>query len=127
MRPSSPRSSRISSTTARYSRASSWVCSSSGWPSWTSCTSIRSASPLAGDRGAPARPRCRPTTVATGRAAARAAALDHLGDDADAAELAVGAGQQEDALLLAGVDRQRRGDGGENDRFVERNQEIGHV
>ncbi len=31
-----------------------------------------------------------------GRAAARVAALDHLGDDADAAELAVAAGQQED-------------------------------
>ena len=47
------------------------------------------------------------------------AALDHLGDDADAAELAVAAGQQEDALLVADVDRQRRGDGGEDDCFVE--------
>ena len=59
-------------------------------------------------------------------AAARAAVLDHLGDDADAAELAVAAGEQEDALLLADVDRQGGGDGGEDDRVVERDQEIGH-
>ena len=43
-----PRSSRISSTTARYSRTSSWVRSSSGWPSWISCTSMRSSSPAPG-------------------------------------------------------------------------------
>ena len=55
-------------------------------------------------------------------AAARAPALDHLGDDADAAELAVAAGEQEDALLVADVDRQRRGDGGEDDCVVERDQ-----
>ena len=59
-------------------------------------------------------------------AAARVAALDHLGDDADAGELAVGAGQQEDALLLADVDRQGGGDGGEDDCLVEWDQEIGH-
>ena len=43
------------------------------------------------------------------------AALDHFGDDANAPELAVAAGQQEDTLLLADVDRQGRGHGGEND------------
>ena len=62
-----------------------------------------------------------------GIAAARAAALDHLGDDADAPELAVAAGQQEDLLLVADVDRQGRGDAGENDCVVKRNQEICHV
>ncbi len=51
-------------------------------------------------------------------AAARAAVLDHLGDDADAAELAITARDQEDALVLADVDRQGRGDGREDDRVV---------
>ena len=59
-------------------------------------------------------------------AAARGAALQHLGDDADAGELAVGAGEEEDAILLADVDRQGGGDGGEDDCLVERDQEIGH-
>ena len=61
------------------------------------------------------------------RAAARAAALDHLGDDADAPELAVAAGKQEDALLVADVDRQRGGDAGEDECVVEGNQEVCHV
>ena len=59
-------------------------------------------------------------------AAARLAALEHLGDDADAGELAVAAGEEEDAVLVADVDRQRGGDGGEDDCLVERDQEIGH-
>ena len=59
-------------------------------------------------------------------AAARDAVLDHLGDDADAAVLAVAAGKQEDALLLADVDRQGRGHGGEDDRVVKRNEPIIH-
>ena len=59
-------------------------------------------------------------------AAARLAALQHLGDDADAGELAVAAGEEEDAVLVADVDRQRGGDGGEDDCLVERDQEIGH-
>ncbi len=59
-------------------------------------------------------------------AAARVAALEHLGDDADAGELAVAAGEQEDAILLADVDRQRGGDGGEDDCLVEWDEEIGH-
>jgi hypothetical protein len=54
------------------------------------------------------------------------AALDHLGDDADAAELAVLARQQEDAILITGVDRQGRRDGGEDNRFVEWNQKKAH-
>ena len=60
-------------------------------------------------------------------AAARLAALEHLGDDADAGELAVGAGEEEDAVLIADVDRQRGGDGREDDCLVERDQEIGHA
>ena len=81
---------------------------------------------LAGNRGA-GEPAVQAEHGRDRGAAARAAALDHLGDHADAAELAVAAGKQEDPLLVADVDRQRGGDGGEDDRFVERNQQIGHV
>ena len=59
-------------------------------------------------------------------AAARDAVLDHLGDDADAPVLAVAARDEEDALLLADVDRQGRGHGGEDDRLVQGNQPIVH-
>ena len=55
-------------------------------------------------------------------AARQLAALDHLGHHADAAELAVLARQQEDAVLVAGVDRQGRRDRGEDNRFVKWNQ-----
>ncbi len=60
-------------------------------------------------------------------AAARAPALDHLGDDADAAELAVAARQQEDPLLVAHVYREGRRDPGEDDRLVQRYQEVCHL
>jgi hypothetical protein len=59
-------------------------------------------------------------------AAARTAVLDHLGDHADAAVLAVTARDEEDALVLADVDRQGGGDGRENDRVVERNESVVH-
>ena len=121
MRPSSPRSSRISSTTARYSRASSLGVLVVGVAvvDLLHVDAQGVAIVLAGDGGAGEAA----VQAEHGRdrvAAARAAALDHLGDDADAAELAVAAGEQEDALLLADVDRQGRGDGGEDDRLVER-------
>ncbi len=80
---------------------------------------------LAGDRGA-GQPAVQADHGRGGTAAARTAALDHLGDDADAAVLAVAAGQEEDALLITGVNRQGRGDAGENECIVKRNQEIGH-
>ena len=60
------------------------------------------------------------------RPAGQPAALDHLGDDADAAELTVLAGQEEDAVLVTGIDRQGRGDRGEDDRFVEWDQKKAH-
>ena len=60
-------------------------------------------------------------------AAARAPALDHLGDDADAPELAVAARQQEDPLLVAYVYREGRRDPGEDDRLVQRYQEVSHL
>jgi hypothetical protein len=61
-----------------------------------------------------------------GAAATGDAGLDHLGDDADAAVLAVTARDQEDALLLADVDRQGRGHGGKDDCLVQRYQPISH-
>jgi hypothetical protein len=61
-----------------------------------------------------------------GAAAAREPGLDHLGDHADAPVLALAAGDQEDPLLLADVDRQGGGNGGEDDRLVKRYQPIGH-
>ena len=54
------------------------------------------------------------------------AALDHLGDDADAAEVAVLARQQEHAILIARVDWEGCGDRREDNRFVEWNQKKGH-
>jgi hypothetical protein len=52
--------------------------------------------------------------------------LYHLGDDADATELAIPAGEQEYPVLLTDVDRQGGGDGGKDDCLVNWNQEIGH-
>src|SRR6266536_4004030 len=62
MRPSSPRSSRISSTTARYSRSSSRVFTPGGSSSGRSCTSTRSR-PWESVWAAPAIPRCKPTRL----------------------------------------------------------------
>ncbi len=59
-------------------------------------------------------------------AAARYPVLDHLGDDADTAELTVAAGDEEDAILVADVDRQGRGNGREDDCVIERDQAISH-
>src|SRR4029453_9408305 len=55
------------------------------------------------------------------------AALDHLGDDADAAEIAVLARQQEYAILLACVDRQGCRDRREDDRFLKWDQKKAHT
>ncbi len=60
-------------------------------------------------------------------AATRPAPLDHLGDHADAAELAVATGKQEDPLLVAGVDGQGGGYAGEDDRLIKWNKQICHV
>ena len=59
-------------------------------------------------------------------AARQLGTLDHLGDHADPAELSVLARQQEDTVLVAGVDRQRGRDAREDDRFIKWNQKKGH-
>jgi hypothetical protein len=53
-------------------------------------------------------------------------ALDHLGDDADAAELAVTAGEQEDAVFVADLNWKRGGDAWEDNCLVEGNQKVCH-
>jgi hypothetical protein len=54
--------------------------------------------------------------------AGQLATLDHLCNHADPAELAVLAREQENAVLITGIDRQGRGDRGEDNRFVKWNQ-----
>ena len=125
-RPSSPRSSRISSTTARYSRSSSRIRSPPVTPSSSGSTSIAS-SPSGPARRCPARPRCRPGQGDGGDAAGQAAGVDHLGDRADAAVLAVGAREQEDPLGVADVGGDRRGHAGEEDAVVERYEQELHA
>src|SRR4051794_13342021 len=63
MRSSAPRRSRISSTTARYSRSSSRVRPSTGTSSWRSSTSTRSR-PEGSAPAAPATPRATPSSSA---------------------------------------------------------------
>ncbi len=78
-----------------------------------------------GDRG-PGEAAVQPEHGRDRLAAARVPALDHLGDDARAGELALAAREQEDALLLADLDRQGGGDGGEDDGLVKGDEEIRH-
>ena len=120
MRSSALRRSRISSTTARYSR------------SWARIPSLRSVgSSCAGDLDAE-----RAVDAGLGRAGDAAAnALDghglgatgqlqavvDLGDGADGGERIVLAGNEEDLVLVADVDRQRQVHPGEDDDVVEGN------
>ena len=61
----------------------------------------------------------RDTLHADGRAAAGDAhALDHVGYGADARELAVEAGNQQDPLLVTGLHGDRRRHAGKEDRIV---------
>ena len=55
-------------------------------------------------------------------AAGQPDAIGDLGHGADAGEIALVAGDEQDALLLAGIDRQRDGHAREDDGVVERNQ-----
>ena len=126
MRPSSPRSSRISSTTARYSVSSSRTAS----------LGRRLVRPLvgldeeaaagvglggAGDRAVQAVQRH------GGVAAGQPHPVGHLGDGADLRVLAVVLGHEQHALLVADVDRQRHVHVGEDDDVVERDeQELAH-
>ena len=117
-RSSAPRSSRISSTTARYSRSSSRVRPSTGTSSGCSLTSTREAAGAvgvrrAGDAAGDAGER-------DGAAAAgEADAVGDLGDRADLGELAVVAGDEQHALLVAHVDGEGDVHGGEDDGVVE--------
>src|SRR5215213_4562880 len=101
MRPSSPRSSRISSTTARYSVSSSRIRASDSSESGRSSTSTRSV-PCASVVAAPATPRCSPLS-ATARPPGQAHAIGHLGDDADARIVVVVAWDEQHLLLRPDV------------------------
>ena len=120
MRSSAPRRSRISSTTARYSRSSvrrrTYIFIL--WRGFGVLVDGHFHSQRArrvGVRGSGHAPRH--AFHDDGRAAAgNAHALDDVGDDADARELAIGARNEQDALLVPGLHRQGGGHPGEKDR-----------
>ena len=119
---SAPRSSRISSTTARYSRSSSRVRPSTGSSSGCSVdldaqaaggVGVRGAGDAAGDAGQ------RDGAAAAGQADA----VGDLGDRADLGVLALVARDEQDALLVADVDRERDVHGREDDGVVQGDQQ----
>jgi len=121
MRPSSPRSSRISSTVARYSRSSSRVRPVDGLLVGTLLDLDAQLAAGAGLRLAD-----QGTVLAGERdraaAAGQAYLLGDLGDHADVEKLVVVAWHEHHALVLADVDRQRDAHVGEHDGVVERDQ-----
>ena len=115
---SAPRSSRISSTTARYSRSSARICSPLG-----SLVLVRldlDAQVAAGaGAGGPDR---RPVQALDGDrlgAAGQLHALGHGRDRADAGELVFVARHQDDPLLVAEVEGERDAHTREHDRVVQ--------
>ncbi len=121
MRPSSPRSSRISSTIARYSRSSSRVRLSTGTSSGRSSTSTRS-SPLGAGLGGADQGAVLAGDGDGAAAAGEADLLGDLGDRADLEELVLVARDEHDTLVVADVDRQRDAHVGEHDGVVEGDQ-----
>ena len=122
MRPSSPRSSRISSTVARYSRSSSRVRPSTATSSGLLGDLDAQAAAGVGVRGAGDAARDALEHRAAG-AAGEADALGDAGDGADRGVLALVARDEQDALLVAGVDRQGDVHRREDDGVVERDEE----
>ena len=123
MRASASRRSRISSTTARYSRSSSAVCTRGGSSSGRSSTSTRRrpSDPVSGPR-----PRSRgagPASVAAQRAARQTDDARRLGDRADVGIGAVVHRDEQDTLALGDVDGQRHGHVREDDGVFEGNQQ----
>ena len=119
MRPSSPRTSRISSTTARYSRSRLRVLPSTGTASGCSSTSTNRR-PSGRVCAAPATPRWRPC-----RAYARPPPGMRTRSLTSATVPSVGefvfvAGDQQHALFIAGVDRQRERHAREDDDVLQR-------
>ena len=126
MRPSSPRSSRISSTTARYS-VSSVADVLAGRRLVRALVGLdEETAPGVGlgcarDRAVEAVQRH------GGVAAGQPHPVGHLGDGADLGVLAVVLGDEQHALLVADVDRQGHVHVGEDDDVVERDeQELAH-
>ena len=103
MRPSSPRSSRISSTTARYSRSSSRMPPSAVSASGCSSTSTKRR-PCESEPAAPAIAAVQALESDGATSAREADAVRHLGDGADLRVLVVVLGDEQHALLVADVD-----------------------
>ena len=122
MRPSSPRSSRISSTVARYSVSSSRVWTRGGSSSGRS-VDLDPEVPLRVGVGRAELGAVQALEVDRPAAAGHAHALAHLGDGADLRVLALVPRDEQHALLVADVD----GDGHvhvrEDDEVVERYEE----
>ena len=122
MRPSSPRSSRISSTTARYSRSSSRMLPSAD---------SRPAAPRPRRRGVLARRSSRRRRRrGAGRSSATARpppgsriAIGHLGDRADLRVLVLVLGHEQHTLFVADVDGEGDVHVGEDDDVFQRDEE----
>ena len=120
-RSSAPRSSRISSTTARYSRSSVAGAAVDRHVVGVLLDLDAQAAGVVGVRGAgDAAGDARERDGAA--AAGQADAVGDLGDRADLGELAVVAGIEQDALLVADVDGERDVHGREDDGVVERDE-----
>ena len=118
MRASAPRRSRISSTTARYSRSSAADVLVLRLGVLVDGHLDPQRAGGVGVRGAGDAPR-HALDHDSGAAAGNAHALHDVGDGADARELAVGARHEQHALLLPGLDSQGGGHAGEEDRVVQ--------
>ena len=118
MRPSSPRSSRISSTTARYSRSSSRVLDGRRGLVGALLDLDAQAAVRVG-LAAPAMPRCSAESRTAADAAGQAEPLADLGDHADVGVVVAVPRDEEDAGSFADVDRQGHVHAGEDDGVVE--------
>lgn len=127
MRPSAPRSSRISSTVARYWRASPPGALVVGMTVvdllHVDAQGVGVVPVGLGDAGEAA---AQADHGGDGLARRGVAVLDHFGDDTDPLELAVAAGEQEYVIFVADVDLQVGGDGGEDDCVIKGYEEVCH-
>ena len=121
IRPSSPRSSRISSTTARYSRSSSRVSVGAGALVGTRLRRRRAARRRRRRWRAPGIARWSAVSDTARPRPASAHALGHFGDDADVRVGVVVPRHEQHAVVGADVDRQRDRHAREHHRVIEGN------
>ena len=123
MRPSSPRSSRISSTDGAVLALELAGAAVDGDVVGALVDLDAQAARRASVSAAPATPRATPSSMRAAGAAGQADALGDAGDRADRGVLALVARDEQDALLVADVDRQRDVHGREDDGVVEGDEE----